>query len=359
MEMTAVTKKNSKDDESVKAGGWDEPHVKTRWKVFSGPRQVNEPLRIAMSKEAYADLIAHAKESLETEVCGVLVGDVCEDEEGLHLLVQAVIRGTSARQGGAHVTFTQETWNHIHEQRDEHHPKSKILGWYHSHPGFGVDFSEMDLFIQRNFFSGPTQIAFVTDPLGGEEAICVNAPEGIRYVSRFWVDGRERVCRAPDAVVLGSSNAGIGPGDSTQKMLKSVEDRLTQVMQMVDEQRNSHHRFLLFLGTLVALGVIVAVGYLIYHTYTSDYRPPEVQQFVPIPVRIGDHTCLLGVAITKWDVPPQLNAVFLEAARLEREAIEAEKKKKEAEKGASPTATAPAPGGGGPGSGAPSGSGKP
>jgi len=354
---TAVTKKNSKGDESVKAGGWDEPHVKTRWRAFSGPRQVNEPLRIAMSREAYADLIAHAKESLDTEVCGVLVGEVCEDEEGLHLMVQAVIRGTSAKQGGAHVTFTQETWNHIHEERDEHHPKSKILGWYHSHPGFGVDFSEMDLFIQRNFFSGPTQIAFVTDPLGGEEAICINAPEGISHVSRFWVDGRERSCRVPGTGVPGGVEAGVVSTDSAQRALKSLEDRMTQVMQMVDEQRNSHHRFLLFLGAFVALGVIVTVGYMIYHTYTSNYRPPEVQQFVPIPVRIGDHTCLLGVAVTKWDVPPQLNAIYVEMARQEREALEEAKKKKEAEQGAAPAATAPASGGGG--SGGPSGSGKP
>ena len=35
----------------------------------------------------------------------------------------------------------------------------KIVGWYHTHPGFGVEFSEMDLFIQQNFFGGPAQIA--------------------------------------------------------------------------------------------------------------------------------------------------------------------------------------------------------
>jgi len=31
----------------------------------------------------------------------------------------------------------------------------KIVGWYHSHPGFGIFLSEYDLFIHRNFFTAP------------------------------------------------------------------------------------------------------------------------------------------------------------------------------------------------------------
>ena len=45
----------------------------------------------------------------------------------------------------------------------------KIVGWYHSHPGFGVFLSEHDLFIQQNFFSNPQQVAWVYDPHTDEE----------------------------------------------------------------------------------------------------------------------------------------------------------------------------------------------
>ena len=44
-----------------------------------------------------------------------------------------------------------------------------MLGWYHSHPGFGVFLSEHDLFIQQNFFSNPQQVAWVFDPHTDEE----------------------------------------------------------------------------------------------------------------------------------------------------------------------------------------------
>src|SRR5579859_7376112 len=136
-------------------------------RTFPGPRNAGSKLRVAMERSAYADLIAHAKSSLEAEVCGVLAGHFCEDDEGPFVSVEAIIVGTAAAEGGTHVTFTQDTWNAIHKTLELNHPKLKIVGWYHTHPGFGVEFSEMDLFIQRNFFPGPSHLALVTDPLSG------------------------------------------------------------------------------------------------------------------------------------------------------------------------------------------------
>jgi len=85
------------------------------------------------------------------------------------MTVEACIAGINAAQGGAHVTFTQDTWEHIYKIKDKEFPDHKIVGWYHSHPGFGVFLSEHDLFIQQNFFSNPQQVAWVYDPHTDEE----------------------------------------------------------------------------------------------------------------------------------------------------------------------------------------------
>jgi proteasome lid subunit RPN8/RPN11 len=107
----------------------------------------------------------HGRSSLKAEICGVLIGD-CKDSQ---VTVRACIPGVNASQGGAHVTFTQETWEHIYKVKDEKYPEQRIIGWYHSHPGFGVFLSEHDEFIQKNFFSAPEQIAWVYDPHTDEE----------------------------------------------------------------------------------------------------------------------------------------------------------------------------------------------
>jgi proteasome lid subunit RPN8/RPN11 len=269
-------------------------------------------LRVAVDAPSYAELVAHAKESLDAEVCGVLAGDICEDETGLFVHVQAVVRGTSARQSSTHVTFTQETWNSIHSKLEKDYPRLRVVGWYHSHPGFGVEFSEMDRFIQKNFFAGPTQVALVTDPLGGDVAICLNTPEGIQHLERFWVDGREVRCRVPEQEKNRQPSKETTDAGRLEEGLQAVESRLNQLIQVLDEERTRFHRVLMSLFFLVALCVVGGIGYVIYQSYSSRVEPPQLRNFAPIPVRIGERDVLLGVGLVEWNVPPELNAVYLQ-----------------------------------------------
>ena len=120
---------------------------------------------VVMEAEVARKIRQHARGSMKAEVCGVLIGST----EHERMTVEACIQGNNAAQGGAHVTFTQDTWEHIYKIKDKEYPDQKIVGWYHSHPGFGVFLSEHDLFIQQNFFSNPQQVAWVYDPHTDEE----------------------------------------------------------------------------------------------------------------------------------------------------------------------------------------------
>ncbi|MCP3136266.1 Mov34/MPN/PAD-1 family protein [Pyxidicoccus xibeiensis] len=149
-------------------------------------------LRISVEKQPYAQIIGHAILEPDVEVCGVLVGRLLEDAHGPYLSITDVIRGEAAKQQGAQVTFTHDTWNHIHREMDAKHPDEQIVGWYHTHGGFGIFLSEMDTFIHRNFFSQPHQVAYVYDPLAGSEGFFHGMSGELRQVHRYWLGGRER-----------------------------------------------------------------------------------------------------------------------------------------------------------------------
>jgi hypothetical protein len=183
----------------------------------------------------------------------------------------------------------------------------QIVGWYHSHPGYGVEFSEMDVFIQKNFFSSPTQVGLVTDPLGGHLGVCINADEGIKYITQVWVDGREQRCSAPASKKASAASSSEEVGASGDR-LESVENRLNQALRALDDLRSTIHRFVLTMGMLIGVGVIFGIGYYIYNSYANTMRPPEVRSFAPVPIQIGDKVVLLGVGIVTWDVPPELIA---------------------------------------------------
>ncbi len=291
-------------------------------RAFPGPRGAATGLRVAVERAAYADLIAHAKESLEAEVCGVLVGQIGEDDEGLFVHVEALIRGNAATQAATHVTFTQATWEAIHQTLERDHPNRRIVGWYHTHPGFGVEFSDMDVFIQRNFFPGPTQIALVIDPLSGAVAIAINGASGIEYLPRFWVDGREQQAKAPARLAPATGGAGIDGGEpgGLATTVKALEARVGQLIQSQDEQRVLFQRVVLGVGLVLCVGIITAVGHLFYSQYNARFEPPRVNSFVPVPVKVGDKTVLMGVGIVEWDVPPELNSLLLQIEQAKREA---------------------------------------
>jgi proteasome lid subunit RPN8/RPN11 len=306
--------------EKVTASAWKTAERPVR-RHFPGPKGATARLRVALDRPPYAELIAHAKETLDKEVCGVLVGTVCEDDQGLFVHVAAAIRGTAASEGSTHVTFTHETWTRIHARLEREYPRLQILGWYHSHPGFGVEFSEMDLFIQKNFFPGEAQLALVMDPLNGAVAICVNTPRGIEYVERFWVEGREQPCQVPKEAQHpeATGSPGAAPGD-IHASLQSLEARLGQLIQTIDDQRTSLYRFLLILGMLACTGIVVAVGYSIYSNYRYRNEPPRLNQYIPIPLQVGDRTVLVGVGVAEWRVPDELNAMMVAVER-EKQAL--------------------------------------
>src|SRR5438270_4140227 len=138
---------------------------------------------VVMEAEVARKIRQHARTSMKAEVCGVLIGGT----EHERMMVEACIQGNNAAQGGAHVTFTQDTWEHIYKIKDKEYPDERIMGWYHSHPGFGVFLSDHDTFIHKNFFSSALQVAWVYDPHSDEEGCFGWSGERLERVSEIQV----------------------------------------------------------------------------------------------------------------------------------------------------------------------------
>lgn len=142
--------------------------------------------RVVLQAAAHRAILAHARSSPEVELCGVLVGDLYRDD-GPYLVITDVIPGRAAKQGDTSVTFTHSTWEQIHREMDARHAGRRIVGWYHTHPGFGVFLSEVDLFAHRNFFNAAWQVALVVDPKADQVGLFFWEDGAIVRARRFWV----------------------------------------------------------------------------------------------------------------------------------------------------------------------------
>lgn len=115
------------------------------------------------SDAARAAVDRHTQAHLDGEVGGFLLGRIADGAVDVRVALPAA----EAVGGRAQVTFTHADWDAAHRAVDEDHPDLRIVGWYHSHPGFGIFLSEYDRFIHANFFAEPGMVALVRDPHDG------------------------------------------------------------------------------------------------------------------------------------------------------------------------------------------------
>ncbi len=133
-----------------------------------GHHRTNEIVGLKEVSEAV--IYEHIFECADREVGGVLIGRAAAG--GGLPLVTGAIPAISADEQRATLTFTQEAWAHFHRVLESEFPADEqIVGWYHSHPGFGIWLSGHDRFIHENFFTAPSQIAVVVDPHAQTEGV--------------------------------------------------------------------------------------------------------------------------------------------------------------------------------------------
>jgi len=160
-----------------------------------------------------------SKSDTKHELGGILLGNYKEIEEGYYRVnVNAAIKALHTEAGKANIKFTHETWEYIDKIKEEKFPSLKIVGWFHTHPGFGIFLSDYDLFIQNNFFNLPWQIAYVVDPVG-EKHEFFGWSNGKIVKVPFKIENGPKISGMQKRPFLKKGN---GVGNKIQKILRAL-----------------------------------------------------------------------------------------------------------------------------------------
>ena len=124
-----------------------------------------DDIPIYVDLDVMLDMEAHALSDTNVELGGVMLGGQFEDADGRpFVVVSDSLRATHYESTRGSFKFTHDTWSEISRQRDEFPDDLGMVGWYHTHPDWGVFLSGMDMFICDNFFNRPLDLALVIDP---------------------------------------------------------------------------------------------------------------------------------------------------------------------------------------------------
>lgn len=125
----------------------------------------NDDVKVYIKQDVYKALEKYALADVEHERGTIILGDYSKEHGKTHVIISEYIEARYTDASASTLTFTHETWDYVNREHDGKYPDTRIVGWQHTHPSYGIFLSNYDLFIQENFFNMPFQVAYVIDPI--------------------------------------------------------------------------------------------------------------------------------------------------------------------------------------------------
>jgi proteasome lid subunit RPN8/RPN11 len=201
------------------------PDRDRRWACLAYEVPRGDDLPIFLDRGTADAIERHALRDTSVELGGIMLGHECVDDQTGEPFVWVTesLEAKHYENTQASFTYTHDSWEEITRERDRLHPDLDIVGWYHTHPDFGIFLSGHDLFIHRNFFDQPLQVAYVVDPIRQTRGFFRWRDGGLDQVGGFFLsaDRGDRIALARlvnDLESLPNAEGGGGGGGLSPRL---------------------------------------------------------------------------------------------------------------------------------------------
>ncbi len=182
--------------------------------VLVGEIQMDD-VRVYIKQDTYRRIEEFAASDVTHELGSILLGYESTELDKQHVVISDFIEAKHTDATVSTLTFTHETWDYVHAEKERLFPDSRIVGWQHTHPNYGIFLSDYDLFIQKNYFDLPFHVAYVVDPIARTRGFFQWKNGSVQRLNGFYVfdEPGKRVDLGDDTVDSSAEpSAGRGPG---------------------------------------------------------------------------------------------------------------------------------------------------
>jgi proteasome lid subunit RPN8/RPN11 len=191
-------------------------------------------LPIFLDRKAADAIERHAHSDTSVELGGILLGKECLDPSSGQPFVW-ITQSLEAKHYAntqASFTYTHDSWEEITRERDRLHPECDIVGWYHTHPNFGIFLSHHDQFIHQHFFAQPLQVAYVVDPINVTRGFFQWRQGGLAQVGGFYLAAprteRQALARLANELESVPNSEGSAGGGFSPRLEAELINMLTR-----------------------------------------------------------------------------------------------------------------------------------
>lgn len=145
-------------------------------------------LSLFFKEEVLVSLEQFADQKPKGEHGGFLVGyrNKQSDSSKYVLYVERFVP-IPQRKDASRLVINREHFSTVKYALKNRDRQEEILGWVHTHPGFGVFLSKYDQIQHKRHFNKPWQIALVIDRLSQEKTVYCMDDNGLRTLSGYYV----------------------------------------------------------------------------------------------------------------------------------------------------------------------------
>lgn len=158
-----IIEKDPPDEQQIRPHAWLSDEMGKRYERRLSKKGYFE---LYISKLAAEKMINHAKKlgRINKEALGFILGDICSSKGRDFVMVRDIVTGALVTTPNS-VRFDHDNLSRLFSELDASGFDYVIVGWYHSHPGYGCFMSKLDINTQSVVFSEKFHSAIVIDPL--------------------------------------------------------------------------------------------------------------------------------------------------------------------------------------------------
>lgn len=222
----------------------------------------NDDVKVYIKQDVYKALEEYASSDTSHELGTIILGNYSDAFGKMNVVISDFIYAKYTDASASTLTFTHETWDYVHKEHQEKYPNTKMVGWQHTHPGYGIFLSNYDMFIQENFFNMPFQVAYVID--------------SVQHIRGFFQWKSGKVERLKGFYIYDEVGKQIKIEQPKEKKLTGVSTGLSPVAES---------KFSIFQPLVLGVLCLIAIGLLIstislnkrYNRQAEDQEALELQ----------------------------------------------------------------------------------
>lgn len=150
-----------------------------------GQEAGTEP-RIYLRYDLFRAVEQFALKDTSRELAGLLLGRMARD--GKYVLVEEAVECGISEEAGR---FTSRVFQYARRIARHRYPDLQILGWFHTHPGTGLELSSEEREVHKAQFRDSWQMLYVEDPTQRDRSFYTEAGGQLAACPGFRIYGKE------------------------------------------------------------------------------------------------------------------------------------------------------------------------